>query len=287
MVIYSPLLKHAEVNKAVNSQLDIAPSLLSLLKHNYQMSFPEKLPFIGKSFDFSSKFVSNRSLPFLSMGGKNEFVLHKNSAFLHGELFQVQPDLKLKKIHNSGLSKKLEKQLQLYDLLSKYCFNKNRIIPPVFYKELSESQPHVDNRFTGDYKLLKEVSDKKAIVSTEEFIGLGKTFALNTNVKRVRIVCEIDQLMGDKDESKHLPRVVANLLNTATKKQLIWQISDPAILKRSFKKNVHNTMVYVVDINIPAEQKIDKKNEFFYYIYNPNHAKMNFKNCRVKFYTAR
>jgi len=286
LVVYSPLLKKPEVNKALNTQLDIAPSLLSLLKHNYKMTFPKELPFVGKPFEFSSKFRANRSIPFLSMGGKNEFILHKNVAYLHGELYQLKPDLKLKRIHNAALSKKLEKQLRLYDLLSKYCFNKNRIVPPVFYTQLSESQPHVDNRFTGDYKLLKEISEKKKTKSTEEFIGLGKTFALAPNVKRVRIVCEIDHYMTDKDESRHLPRLVANLVNSTSKKQVIWQISDPAILKKQFKKNSYNTMVYVVDINIPVEQKIEKKNEFFYYIYNPNHAQMDFKKCRVRFYTS-
>ncbi len=53
LIIFSPLLQHPASFKSISSHLDIAPSLLALLKHNYALSTPDTVAWVGSGLDFA------------------------------------------------------------------------------------------------------------------------------------------------------------------------------------------------------------------------------------------
>lgn len=286
LVIYSPLLKHPETNLAINTHLDLAPSILSLFQKNQSIHPPAELPFLGKNFSFSSTFQSKRSMAFLGISGKNDYILHENKIVLNDKLYQLNKGLELSEIQDDKLKSTLKKQLKHYDIMSKYCFSKNRIIPEIQFTDILENQPEIDNYYAGNFVFIKQSETQTPIESDAEFINFDTFFPLKKSVKRLRIQCEIAHFLTSQDEVRALPRIVASLSNEASNEQLFWQNSDPALLKNPFKKNAYNTLVYLLDVNVPKDKKIGSKNELRYYFYNPRRVKMKFNRTKIKFYTV-
>ena len=65
LLIYSPLLTNSSYIKAVNTHLDIVPSLLAMLKHNYNIKTPNNVHWLGDELNLSEVFTSNKNALFM------------------------------------------------------------------------------------------------------------------------------------------------------------------------------------------------------------------------------
>jgi hypothetical protein len=63
LIVYSPLLKEARSIKAVSSQFDIAPSVLSLLAHNHGIRTPRDVTWLGTGLDTERTFRNLHAIP--------------------------------------------------------------------------------------------------------------------------------------------------------------------------------------------------------------------------------
>ena len=63
LIVYSPLLKEARTVKAVSSQFDIAPSVLSFLAHNYGIRTPLDVTWLGTGLDLDANFRNVHAIP--------------------------------------------------------------------------------------------------------------------------------------------------------------------------------------------------------------------------------
>jgi arylsulfatase A-like enzyme len=63
LIIYSPLLKAPREIKAVSSQFDIAPSLLSFLAHGYGLRTPGDVTWLGTGLDTAPEFRNLHAIP--------------------------------------------------------------------------------------------------------------------------------------------------------------------------------------------------------------------------------
>ena len=287
LVIYSPLLKKPEKIEAVNSQLDLAPTILNYLKQEYHLKFPKESTFLGNELDMNPHFSCNKTMALLSLNGKNESFLHKKNIFLHDQLYLLHPDFKLTPIHSTKKSNFYKNQLKYYDIFSKYCFN-NRIVPEKIYKNVLKTNATIKNRYyTGEFTYWKHIYQKKQVSIKEQFILFGKESVMNTNVRRFRLICEIDYFLKTKNDFGTIPKLVSSLENIQqpVNEMIFWQIADP-ILINDFKPNAYNKVVYYLDVNIPMDKQISKKNKLGYYIFNQNLYPLKFNKVKAVFYTV-
>lgn len=63
LIIFSPLLRQARHFRAVSSQLDVTPSLLALLSHDYGLRRPAQTPWLGTGLDVDDSFRNIHQLP--------------------------------------------------------------------------------------------------------------------------------------------------------------------------------------------------------------------------------
>ena len=63
LLIYSPLLKRQAEFESVSSHFDVAPSLISFLKNNYELKAPESNGFVGSGLDTTRSFQNIHNIP--------------------------------------------------------------------------------------------------------------------------------------------------------------------------------------------------------------------------------
>ena len=131
LLIYSPLLKKTSSIKALNTHLDIAPSLLLMLEKNFNIKTPENIHWLGGPFNLSELFTSNKTA--VSMLNNrdvvdavfNEYYLSKNV------LYKISDGLKLNTVKNDSLQRWYKEKLESSKIVNQYvCYN-DKITPPI------------------------------------------------------------------------------------------------------------------------------------------------------------
>ncbi|GAB3100302.1 hypothetical protein GCM10027159_23680 [Lysobacter terrae] len=63
LIVFSPMLRQPARIRAVSSHLDLAPSMLAFLSHNYGLQRPAQVTWTGTGLDTTPEFVSRREIP--------------------------------------------------------------------------------------------------------------------------------------------------------------------------------------------------------------------------------
>lgn len=97
LIVYSPLLKRTARIKSISSHLDIAPSLLAFLKHNYRIKAPDKVTWVGSGLDmepslrnihrYPMKHTINNLIDYIS----GMYFLNEDTLFSIGENMNLEP----------------------------------------------------------------------------------------------------------------------------------------------------------------------------------------------------
>lgn len=121
LIIYSPLLKKTAEIASVSTHIDIAPSLLSFLKNNFNIKLPEVNSFIGHGLDTTRSFQNIHEIPLMQT--KSEFVDFVMGEYhLNGvELYQLNSGLGERKIINK------EKKEQMVKAFNDFKFKNRRM----------------------------------------------------------------------------------------------------------------------------------------------------------------
>ena len=108
LIIYSPLLKHSENFGAISTHMDITPSLLSLLKHQYNFKVPVMATWLGEGLDTGRSFRNIHSYPFMQTKSDIEdYVM--DEYMLHGDdLFKISNNMNLDPVTNDKEKAKLK-----------------------------------------------------------------------------------------------------------------------------------------------------------------------------------
>lgn len=129
LMLYSPLLKKTKHIKGVNSHLDIAPSFYNLLQEKYNYPELDSVSWLGKPFDTSSVFHSDRNVLFMLNNRNTESILHKDNYYSKGKLYKLGDRLNLTPIKNKEKEEFMENLLVTSTLVHEEVVNQNMIIP--------------------------------------------------------------------------------------------------------------------------------------------------------------
>jgi cellulose synthase/poly-beta-1,6-N-acetylglucosamine synthase-like glycosyltransferase/phosphoglycerol transferase MdoB-like AlkP superfamily enzyme len=108
LIIYSKLLKQSKMFEAVSTHFDITPSLLALLKHQYNFKVPTVATWMGEGLDTASEFRNIHSYPLMQT--KNDIVdFVMDEYMLHGDdLYKISNHMYLDPFNDDKEKAKLK-----------------------------------------------------------------------------------------------------------------------------------------------------------------------------------
>ncbi len=129
LIIYSPMLKKNSRIKAVSSHIDILPTILSLLKSNYDIECPQKCHFMSYGLDTATVFYSNRFIPLSTVNRTVSKALFDTVFFDGNNAFVIYNKFETKLLNNNVLVQKLKNELNNFNKLDNYILNNNALMP--------------------------------------------------------------------------------------------------------------------------------------------------------------
>ncbi len=134
MIVYSPLLKHAQTFQSVSSHLDMTPTLLAYLSANYSIKKPSLASWIGTGIDTNHSFRNTHIYPL--MRNKNELIdfIDYSNYTVNNRTFRIVDGLKIEN-HDDATAQKISKaKFEDYLRRNSKAIKNNALIPDsIFY----------------------------------------------------------------------------------------------------------------------------------------------------------
>ncbi len=260
LIIYSPMLKAPVHFRSVSSHLDITPSFLALLNKRFNVKIQSVAPWMGRGIDTAQRPRNIHILPFILNNKEIVEYVNKQYYFSSDVVLLIQPDLKLRKIRNSSLLQRMNRELNDFKTLNTYVTKQNRLIPPeLFFKEISYSE---EIRLTDS--IVFNPSD-----STGEFRSMIRDLSFGPEFHTLKL--EIEFLAGKfKAEPNKDPLVVLDLYQKSGR-HLRWQsfkIPETEKPERWYPVKIMET----VDLT-----SLNNSEDYVMHMYIWNRSKLNLK----------
>ena len=164
LLIYSPMLKTAKKMKGVVSHRDLTPTVLSLLKQNFNIEPPQDATWLNTALDTASKFNARTFSPLQLIDHTIGGIVYKNYLLCEGILEELT-DGAPRKINNPNVLQQMERFLFLYRALDSYAFHNDALIK---------------NDHSYRYK------SANTIIDIEDTVALGTLFAKTSNLQVIK-----------------------------------------------------------------------------------------------------
>jgi len=127
LMIYSPMLKTGRKMKGVVSHRDITPTLLSLLKNNYNIETPKEVTWLNTALDTSLSFNAHTFSPLQIMDHSIGGILYNNYILCEGILEELT-DGAPRKVNDPAVLQKMNRLLSLYQYFDSYILNNDALV---------------------------------------------------------------------------------------------------------------------------------------------------------------
>ncbi len=133
LIVYSPRLKRAVQIKSISSQLDITPSLLVFLKHNYRIKAPDKVTWVGSGLDMDPSFRNMHRYPMKhTINNLTDYI--SGMYFLNDNtLFSIGKDMDLEPIRNDDKLNELRMEFDGYKSMNDRFRRELKLMPESVY----------------------------------------------------------------------------------------------------------------------------------------------------------
>jgi cellulose synthase/poly-beta-1,6-N-acetylglucosamine synthase-like glycosyltransferase/phosphoglycerol transferase MdoB-like AlkP superfamily enzyme len=129
LIIYSPLLKRSQSFAAMSTHFDIAPSMLALLKNNYNLKVPAVATWMGVGLDTAHEFRNIHAYPFIQT--KTDMLDYVMDEYmLHGDdLFKIGNNMSLDPVENDLEKAKLKNEFNRFEQKNNQLANTKSMLP--------------------------------------------------------------------------------------------------------------------------------------------------------------
>tara|TARA_B100000508_G_scaffold136157_1_gene128779 strand:- start:17540 stop:19780 length:2241 start_codon:yes stop_codon:yes gene_type:complete len=256
LLIYSPLLKRKKRIKAVNSHLDITPSLVSLLSTKYEVN-TEKSHWLGSTFDTLGEFRNLRSIAFMrNKRTYNDFI--SNELFLSdGELFTVSDRLNIHPSESKTKSEQIKTLFDAYKRVHSYSVLRNKITPG-------------EKRTTINRKKASKISIENGMENKNVH-----SLKLDDNHAQLGIDIELSLLDGWHSTDKELDESQPILIATVDRndKNILWDVLQTNLSENEIDQK--KTITYLIKES--DEISLKKGDELNIYFWNKEKNQTNFR----------
>jgi len=128
LFIHSKLLEKPKVIKAINSHLDLAPSVINLLRDNFDLPIEERAHWLGSPFDTSSSFTSTREVVLMRNNRTSNDFLFNEHVILNDELYHIDSNFHLSMKKDQQLLTRIESYRDSIKAIQHFAVEKNRVM---------------------------------------------------------------------------------------------------------------------------------------------------------------
>lgn len=129
LLIYSPLLKKTKQFNSLSSHADLAPSILALLSHKYEMNIPTKTAWLGSGLINNNMFEKEKKILFLREKNNIREYIQGDHFISRNTVYQLGSDLILKEENDPQIIRETKDGYRKTKAINSYLNNKNKIIP--------------------------------------------------------------------------------------------------------------------------------------------------------------
>lgn len=184
LIVYSPMLRQARKFYSVNSHLNLAPTITSLILNNYKKLpyQPKEVHWMAGPMDTATAFRNNQSMPFMYWSREIADYIWKDYLLSDGQLYRLASNLQVEKYDNDSIKKHITNLLNNYKIVNSYVTENNKILPS---KELIG---------LGNRNLLLDYSDavQHNIATASADTSLMKQFRLPKEYKSLYVEVSAD-----------------------------------------------------------------------------------------------
>ncbi len=142
LLIYSPLLARSQTFYQPSSHIDIAPSLLNLLKDKNDIHVDNISHWLGMGLDTATVKRRNTFIPFMNNNKDIISCVYNDYFYIEGDaLYKIGHNNSLSLANDSVLEKTVQRRLQTYNYVNEYVVDDNSLIPLHYFAD--KSKPHV------------------------------------------------------------------------------------------------------------------------------------------------
>jgi uncharacterized sulfatase len=134
LVIYSPMLKHAEKFSSVVTHFDVAPSLIALLNSGKFISRPTVAAWLGHGLDNTIRFRNRHTYPL--MRNKNEILdfISPEGFLAANSIYTIYDNMNIEPMDEPEKQAQLKNELDNFIRMNNYACLNNKLIPDSLLK---------------------------------------------------------------------------------------------------------------------------------------------------------
>ncbi len=127
LFIYSSLLKENKELKNIASHADIAPTLISMLSHQYHFQTPKEVAWLGS--DLLENPATNKSIPLLRSAFNIQDYISNTIFLSDGKTFKIGDDLQLSELDDDQSEALVKREFEYFKTVNYYTTTQNKIVP--------------------------------------------------------------------------------------------------------------------------------------------------------------
>jgi hypothetical protein len=188
-------------------------------------------------------------------------------------VYKIDSDFTPKKINDQKTADYYQKQLTLYEKMSRYVFNQNNIVPLSSY-----------NKIIGEdnFKVMfSKVSPKLEQPGNDMYLNLLSNLKIPKDIRKMKISVEMEVNVSSMKEILEFPKLISAANNLKPKKTEIFSDYAQLELFGIFQPNRYNRVSYETEIDLIKKPKIENEHEFGAFIYNVNQKNLDIRKVKV------
>ncbi|GAA3633122.1 sulfatase-like hydrolase/transferase [Flavivirga jejuensis] len=182
-LIYSPMLKKADVFKSVSSHWDVTPSLLSSLIKNFKFKPLDKTAWVGNGLDTARHFRNIHKIPLMRYKGSINDFIYKDYLYSDGELFKINENFGTYKVNEEALVKTMEDSLLAFKKVNAYVTQQNKIFP-------DSLNIYVTPKITFTPEQLASINAHSKGKTYDEILFIARDLSFKKQYKIARLLCD-------------------------------------------------------------------------------------------------
>lgn len=140
LLIFSPMLKRTASLRSISSHLDLAPSLLAFLRHNYALATPDTVAWIGSGLDMEPELRNIHHYPLKQI--KTNLVNYLSGLFFidQDDLFTIGENMDLVPLQDAGKMNALRAEFAGYQARNDRFRRELKLIPENIYATFARAR---------------------------------------------------------------------------------------------------------------------------------------------------
>lgn len=202
LIIWSKMLCKTKQFPALVTHNDITPSLVSLLKSNFNLKTPEMVHWAGKNLSTTNTFNANNSLLLLEYAHEIDEMVHNGYFYRksNNQLFKIDSSMNLLPIDNEDDKNSMAKTMELHQYINSYVYLKNRLTKHPIY---TDSEYITVGSFFVDSLSCYSLEKKPSELPPKYYPIISKEFVANSGVDKIKITTSAEIMIEGDSYQDH------------------------------------------------------------------------------------